>query len=143
MVPNYPDGEYLLTEKVTYYKSDPKRGDVVVFKPPVSEDEFIKRIIGLPGDTISLHGGKVYINGKMLNENYLNSSLFTEAHPYLNEGIDIKIADGDYIVMGDNRPSSYDSRSWGAIKKKDITGRAWLIYWPPKNAGVVIRPDYK
>src|SRR3990167_5971302 len=72
MEPNYPDGEYLLTEKVSYYLHDPERGDVIVFKPPVSQDdEYIKRIIGIPGDKISLQNGKVYVNGKKLPESYL------------------------------------------------------------------------
>lgn len=139
MMPNYPDGEYLLTERVSYYKGNPQRGDVVVFNPPVSEDEYIKRIIGLPGEKVSLQNGKIYINGQQLKEEYLDPNLYTEGNSYLEEGGEVVIPNGEYLVMGDNRPHSYDSRSWGPIKKKVITGRAWIIYWPPSNLGVVKR----
>src|SRR3989344_2365461 len=142
MHPNFPDGEYLLTQKVSYYTGEPQRGDVVVFKPPISdEDEFIKRIIGLPGDKISVTDGEVYLNGKLLNENYLNQ-IRTSNGSFLGEGKEFAIPDGQYFVLGDNRPHSSDSRAWGPITKKDISGKAWLIYWPPNLAGTVKKPDY-
>ena len=139
MMPNLPDAEYLLTEKVSYYRENPQRGDVVVFTPPVSEDEYIKRVIGLPGETISLKNGKIFINGKELEENYLDINVYTDGSTFLAEGAEYKIPEGKYFVLGDNRPHSYDSRSWGPITKKVISGRAWLIYWPPNKAGVVKR----
>jgi len=142
MMPNYPDGEYLLTEKVSYYLESPKRGDVVVFKPPVSEDEYIKRIIGLPSETISVNNGKIYINNQILNEKYIDGVIYTDGSSYLQEGQSITVPEGQYFVVGDNRPHSYDSRSWGPIKKSVITGRAWVVYWPPKNAGSVKKPEY-
>jgi len=143
MHPNFPDGEYLLTQKVSYYFSPPQRGDVVVFKPPISEeDEFIKRIIGLPGEKIMVSNGKVYINGRLLNEPYLDSTLYTFSSSALQEGLEYTIPDGEWIVMGDNRPHSSDSRSWGPITKKEISGKAWLIYWPPGLAGVVKNINY-
>ena len=87
MMPNFPDAEYLLTEKVTYYLHKPQRGDVVVFTPPVSEtDEFIKRIIGLPGETIMIRDGRVYINGNLLNESYIPEDYRTETGGFLAEG---------------------------------------------------------
>lgn len=140
MHPNFPDGEYLLTEKVTYYKDDPKRGDVVVFKPPISEDEFIKRVIGLPGDTVSVSNGKVFLNGQLLNEDYIKIN--TSAGAFLSEGETYTVPEGNYFVMGDNRPHSSDSRSWGPITKKVITGKAWLIYFPFNLAGIVPKPSY-
>jgi len=142
MMPNYPNAEYLLTEKVSYYKSPPKRGDVVVFKPPVSEDEYIKRIIGLPGEAISIKNCLVYINGQLLSENYISAGVCTNGGTYLPEGGQIIIPESEYFVIGDNRPQSYDSRSWGLITKKVITGRAWVIYWPFQNIGVVPSPNY-
>lgn len=142
MMPNYPDAEYLLTEKVTYYKNEPKRGDVVVFKPPVSEDEYIKRVIGLPGETVSIADCKIIINGDKLKEDYLVDSVCTNGSTYLPEGSRITIPQDKYFVVGDNRSASYDSRSWGPIAKKDITGRAWVIYFPFQNAGVVPSPSY-
>lgn len=142
MSPNYPDSEYLLTERVTYYRSNPKRGDVVVFTPPISSDDYIKRIIGLPGEEVTVRGGRVYINGNLLKEDYLKSDVYTEAGSFLQEGIGYVVKNDEFIVLGDNRPHSYDSRSFGPIKKKVINGRAWVIYWPIKLAGVVSKPGY-
>ncbi|MEK7061339.1 MAG: signal peptidase I [Patescibacteria group bacterium] len=143
MSPNYPDSEYLLTEKVSYYKSPPKRGDVVVFTPPVSSDDYIKRVIGLPGDIVSINNGKVYINSRLLNEaDYLSSEVFTQGSSFLPDGLSYTVKDGEFFVMGDNRPHSYDSRSFGPIKKKVINGKAWIIYWPVKLAGAVKSPNY-
>lgn len=142
MSPNYPDSEYLLTERVTYYKNPPKRGDVVVFTPPISTDDYIKRVIGLPGETVSIKNNKVYINDKLLNEDYLKNDVPTQGGSFLQEGQNYKVADGEFFVMGDNRSHSYDSRSFGPIKKKVINGRAWIIYWPVNLAGVVKSPNY-
>ncbi len=143
MQPNYPDGEYLLTEKVSYYLHEPQRGDVIVFKPPVSEeDEFIKRIIGLPGDKVSVLNGKVYVNGKILPEKYLDENLITSGGSFLAENTTVTVPGGEYFVLGDNRPHSSDSRAWGFITKNKISGRAWLIYWPPPSVGFVKKVSY-
>lgn len=142
MHPNFPDSEYLLTQKVSYYTGSPQRGDVIVFQPPISdEDEFIKRIIGLPGEKVSVKGGKVYINGILLKESYL-TDVYTADGNFLSEGEEFTVPDGQYFVMGDNRPHSSDSRSWGPITKKEISGKAWLIYWPPKLSGFVDKISY-
>ncbi|MEK7550914.1 MAG: signal peptidase I [Patescibacteria group bacterium] len=143
MHPNFPDGEYLLTQKVSYYFHGPERGDVIVFKPPISQDdEFIKRIIALPGDSVKVIGGKVYINGIKLAETYLADTLFTSSSNFLEEGEEYVVPTGNWIVMGDNRPHSSDSRSWGPITKKEISGKAWLVYWPPKQSGFVEKINY-
>lgn len=143
MMPNFPDSEYLLTEKVTYYVRNPERGDVVVFTPPINNlDEYIKRVIALPGETIKIQGGRIYINNKILNEPYMESSVLTLGGTFLEDGKDYKVPEGKYFVMGDNRPNSSDSRYWGPIDKKSISGRAWIIYWPPKLAGAVPQPLY-
>ena len=142
MSPNYPDSEYLLTEKVSYYKSPPKRGDVVVFTPPVSSDDYIKRLVGLPGENISINNSKVYINNELLKEDYLKNDIITQGGNFLQEGQSYKVANEEFFVMGDNRAHSYDSRSFGPIKKKVISGRAWIIYWPANLAGVVKAPSY-
>lgn len=142
MHPNFPDGEYLLTQRVSYYLGDPQRGDVIVFKPPISEeDEFIKRIIGLPGDKVAVRNGKVFVNGKELKETYL-TDVYTGDGAFLEEGKEFTVPDGKYFTMGDNRPHSSDSRSWGPITKKEISGKAWLIYWPPKLAGFIDKIKY-
>lgn len=140
MHPNFPDGEYLLTEKVSYYRNDPQRGDVVVFKPPISEDEFIKRIIGLPGDTVMVLNGKVFVNYKELKEDYIK--IDTNPSSFLSDGEKYTVPSGNYFVMGDNRPHSSDSRAWGPITKKVITGKAWLIYYPFNLGGFVPAPIY-
>ena len=140
MHPNFPDGEYLLTEKVSYYRHDPKRGDVVVFKPPISEDEFIKRVIALPGETVMLLNGKFYINDVELKEDYIKVD--TNQGSFLSEGEKYLVPEGNYFVSGDNRPHSSDSRAWGPITKKAITGKAWLIYFPFNLGGFVEAPKY-
>lgn len=140
MEPNFPDNEYLLTEKVSYYKKNPERGDVIVFKPPISEDEFIKRIIGLPGDTVMVLNGRVFVNDTELKEDYIK--IDTNASTFLSEGEKYTVPQENYFVMGDNRPHSSDSRSWGPVTKKVITGKAWLIYYPFKLAGFVPVPNY-
>lgn len=140
MYPTFPDAEYLLTEKISYYRENPKRGDVIVFKPPISEDEFIKRIIALPGETVMVLNNKVFVNDVELKEDYIKVD--TYGGTFLQEGTPYTVPTGNYFVMGDNRTGSSDSRAWGPITKKVITGKAWLIYWPMKESGLVKAPNY-
>jgi len=143
MKPNFLDGEFLLTDKISYRFGEPSRGDVVVFKAPVGNgEEFIKRIIGLPGETISVKEGKVLINGTVLAESYLPDITITSSGGFLSEGKEIMVSPENFVVFGDNRSHSSDSRSWGFVSKEKITGRAWLIYWPPRKAGVVPKIEY-
>src|SRR4030042_1316234 len=112
MEPNFQDGEFLLTDKVTYRFSKPKRGDVIVFEAPgTNNEEFIKRIIGLPGEQVSLKDGKVAINNQVLSETYLPDTLKTESGNFLKEEQTITVPEDHYIVMGDNRVASSDSRT--------------------------------
>lgn len=143
MLPSFEDGELLLTDKVSYRIGEPKRGDVVVFRaPPSKEDDFIKRIIGLPGETISVEAGKVYVDGTSLKESYIPPSVATLSGSFLSEGKQIAVGTGEFFVLGDNRGHSSDSRSWGFIKKEDIVGKAWLVYWPVNKLGIVHAADY-
>jgi signal peptidase I len=143
MMPNFQDGEYILTEKVTYYTRSPGRGDVVVFMPPVSDtDEFIKRVIGLPGERIMIKEGHIFINGKLLPESYIAGNVVTTGGPFLTENKEYEVPAGEYFVMGDNRPNSSDSRYWGPITQKMMTGRAWIVYWPINIMGVIQTPSY-
>ncbi len=143
MEPNFSNGEYLLTEKVSYRFKNPKRGDVVVFKAPNSEnEEFIKRIIGLPGEKVSIKQGKVYINGRQLKESYLPKETITLGMSFLKENEEKNIPEGYFFVLGDNRNHSSDSRVWGLINKKAITGRAWIVYWPPQKIRIVKDVNY-
>jgi signal peptidase I len=145
MSPTFPDSEYLLTEKVSYYAQEPARGDVVVFTPPPPQpqtDEFIKRVIGLPGERVMVKGGRVYINDKLLVEPYIADTVYTSGGSFLPDGENYTIPSGQYIVMGDNRDHSSDSRFWGPITKKVMSGRAWVVYWPVNLAGSVKKPNY-
>lgn len=138
METNFHNNEYILTEKVTYDFNKPKRGDVVVFKaPPDGHDEYIKRIIALPGEQVMVQNCKVYINGQILNESYLPDNLCTGPGTFIGEGQTLTVPDNNYFMLGDNREHSLDSRFIGFIDKSKFTGRAWIVYWPVKNAGVV------
>lgn len=143
MIPNFPDGEYLLTDKVTYRFNEPKRGDVVVFEAPTNNgDEFIKRIVGLPGNKVSIKNGFVFINGEKLTESYLSNEIYTSAGSFSQEGKDVLVPENEFFVLGDNRPHSSDSRAFGFIGKDKITGRAWFIYWPLQKAGIIQGVEY-
>lgn len=143
MEPNFHDGEYLLTDKISYRLNTPQRGDVVVFKaPPTFDDEFIKRIIAVPGDTVSVRAGKVIVNDKEINEDYIPETYFTYSGRFTAEGQTVTVPPDNYFVMGDNREHSLDSRNIGFIPRDKITGRAWLVYWPVSEAGIVKAPKY-
>lgn len=143
MDPNFHNGEFLLTDKLTYRFNEPQRGDVVVFKaPPDGANEFIKRIIALPGERIKVESGKVYVNGELLNEEYLDEAIVTHGGSFLVEGQERTVPEGTYVMLGDNRDHSLDSRNLGFIEKDKITGRAWLLYWPPGDAGIIPKPAY-
>ncbi|OGM01868.1 signal peptidase I [Candidatus Woesebacteria bacterium GWA1_41_8] len=143
MQPNFPNGEYLLTDKVSYRFREPKRGEVIVFEAPQSEgDEFIKRIIGLPGELVSIKEGSIFINEKKLNEGYLASGAVTLSGNFFKEAEEIVVPEELYFVLGDNRLHSSDSRAWGFVPKDKITGRAWVIYWPVAKAGPVQEVNY-
>ena len=141
MLPNFSDRELLLTEKVSYYFTKPARGDVIVFESPNAHKvDFIKRIVGLPGETISIENDSVKINGHPLSENYTN---------FPSQGnLTITLDQNQYFVLGDNRNASSDSRSFGPINKSSFRGKAWLVYWPiiktdsSMGARFVSRVDY-
>ena len=135
MEPNLHDGEYVLIDKISYHLHSPERGDVVVFVPPNNERDFIKRVIGIPGDTVEVRDGRVWVNGKALDEPYLNQPIRGGPQVY-------PVGPGQYFVMGDNRNNSSDSRSFGAIAESAIVGRAWLVYWPPSDWTVVPHHTY-
>lgn len=138
MVPNFLDREYILTNKLAYQKADPQRGDVVVFHaPPPYDSDFIKRVVGLPGETIMVKEGWVYIDGQKLEEIYLPADYVTGEKAFLREGVPYKIPERYYIVLGDNRSFSSDSREWGPISQRAIVGKAWIRYWPLSRIGFV------
>lgn len=131
MEPTFYDNQYLIIDEITYRFSDPERGDVVVIRYPQDPSQFfIKRIIGMPGEIIEIKDGHVYIkNSKLsdeilLDEPYLDESIATTGEKQIHLGVD------EYYLMGDNRPSSLDSRSFGPINRKYIVGKTWVRVWP-------------
>lgn len=145
MLPAFVNQEFLLTDKISYRFHPPQRGEVVVFKAPPSEAcaeiecEYIKRIVGLPGEKIKIQKGQVLINGRVLEEPYLPPRVSTHAGRFLKEGKEYPIPTGSYIVLGDNRSHSRDSREFGPIKREAIIGQAFFRYWPISRVGLVTK----
>ncbi|MFA5933071.1 MAG: signal peptidase I [Microgenomates group bacterium] len=132
MVPNFQDGDYIITNKLATRSSAYQRGEIIILKNPQNPEKevFIKRVIGLPGETLKLSDGKVYINETLLNEPYLPQDLETHGEGFLKDGDEITMPADNYFVMGDNRKNSSDSRQFGLIPKSEIIGQAFLRYWP-------------
>lgn len=138
MVPTFHDGDFLVTEKVSYRLGTPRRGDIIVLKNPRNESQdFIKRIIAVPGDILKVEGNSVFVNGQLLNESYLPPGTPTPARAFLKEGLPVKVGTQEYFVFGDNREHSSDSRDWGSVTRKEIVGKAFFRYWPPGSIGLV------
>jgi signal peptidase I len=130
------EGQRLLISKLAYRLHEPERGDIVVFHPPHKPDgaiPYIKRIIGLPGETVEVRGEVVYINGSPLEEPYVKSP-----PPYTVA--ELKIPEDEYFVLGDNRPVADDSHNGWTVNREDIIGKAWLSIWPPSTWGLA--PNY-
>lgn len=129
MVPTFQDKNYLIIDELTYRFREPHRGDVIVFRPPFNESTYyIKRIIGLPGETVSVENGIVTI----VNAEHPDGMTLSETYVAADEGEDhaVTVPEGQYFVMGDNRPASYDSRKWGTLPKENIIGRALFRLYP-------------
>lgn len=148
MLPSFEDKEYLLTEKITYRFRQPKRGEVVIFKyPKAHEYDYIKRVIGLPGEEILIKNGKVEIfntehpKGFYLDEFYIAPG-GTAGRNTIKEGKLFQILEDEYVVMGDNRSRSSDSREWGTVKREELVGRAWVVYWPPQALAFIKEAEY-
>jgi signal peptidase I len=145
MEPNFYDHEYLVIDELTYRFNDPERGDIVVLRYPVDPSQyFIKRIIGLPGETVEVNEGEV----KIYNDAHPNGITLDEhmylPPEYLSAGKRVLTLKADeYFVMGDNRPSSLDSRYFGPVKRDGIVGRVWLRGWPFDRWKVFDRPEYE
>lgn len=132
MEPNLHTDQRLVVEKVSYRFHAPERFDVVVLKLPARGDELlIKRVVGLPGETVEIEDGQVYINGKLLEEPFLRGDTRPGRHGQ------VTVPPLHVYVLGDNRDHSNDSRSFGPIPLDNIVGRAWVSYWPPEEMGMV------
>jgi signal peptidase I len=141
MVPNFQNGDYLIVDEISYRFAGPQRGDVIVFDwPKDTKQRFIKRVIGLPGETVQVKDGNVFVttNGKttQLTEKYLPANLKTIGE------ITITLKADEFVVLGDNRDYSYDSRAWGVVPKKDIIGKAFIRIFPLSALSEISRPAY-
>lgn len=146
MEPTLQINDRLVVEKISYHFNPPVRGDIIVFWPPdevftpdavrqgmrpgqrIRRDAFIKRVIGLPGETVEITQGKVFVDGQPLHENYI------KAPPEYQWGPE-RVPDESYLVLGDNRNSSYDSHAWGFVPKENIIGKAMVRFWPLNRLG--------
>lgn len=138
MFPTLHSGDYLITEKLSYKFRNPKRGEIIVLKNPRDESQdFIKRIVAIPGDTLKIQNNTVYLNGQPVKETYLSSTIVTDSRSFLTEGTTIKVGEQQYFVFGDNRAHSSDSRDWGPVTKEEIVGRAFFRYWPAQSIGLL------
>jgi len=137
MEPNFQDGECIMVNKVSYRSSGPQRGEVIIFDPPFdSEYPFIKRVIGLPGETVEIKDGKVSINGTPLEEDE-----YIAAQPNYTMPSQ-EVPENEYFVLGDNRNNSNDSHNGWTVPRDNIIGKAWFTYWPPSKLGVVKHYSY-
>ena len=159
MNPTLEDGQYLLVNRLVYLRVEfdrlakivpfwtagegssrhaihaPKRGEVVVFEFPDSnpnnpKKDFVKRVVGLPGETMRMFDGKVFVNEEVLDEPYLSQKDHSNAS-------EITLGEGEYYVLGDNRTHSNDSRSWGAVPEANIRGKVWMVYWPAPGIQII------
>lgn len=131
MEPTYYNGNRVIVSKIAYKIGEIERGDVIVFPaPPNPNEDYIKRVIGLPGDEIMILNGDVFVNDVKLDEPYISA-------PPINNMRRTTVPDGNVFVMGDNRNVSSDSRSWGPLAIDDIIGKAVFVYWPLEKIGLV------
>jgi signal peptidase I len=131
MEPTLDDGQYLLINKIGEHFHQPERGDIIVFQYPLDPTKsFVKRVIGVPGDTVEVRDRETIVDGKALQEPYIKAPA-NGIYPRTT------VPPNEYFVMGDNRNNSSDSRSWGMLPANDIIGEAWVSYWPPKEWGTV------
>ena len=131
MRPNFEEGQRVVASKLAYQFGEPERGDVIVFEPPNGgRDDYIKRIIGLPGDRVEVKDGVVYVENLPLDEPYISQP------PGYTYSVEI-IPENEYWVLGDNRNNSNDSHTGWTVPRENIIGKAWLIIWPPDQWRVV------
>lgn len=138
MLPNFETDQFIIVSRLSYILGDPQRGDVVVFHYPEQPDrDFIKRLIGLPGETVTIQDGLVYINGHRLDEPYIEN--FCRGKSCDGEWT---VGEHEYFVLGDNRGASKDSQDFGPVDRKYLVGRAFVRYWPPQDWGLIKHWDF-
>jgi signal peptidase I len=133
MEPNLHDSQYLIVDKISYRLGEPQRGDVIVFEPPSRPGEdYVKRVIGMPGDLVEIRNGQVLINNQIIDETYVVYRGSYSMSPR-------RVGEGELFVLGDNRNSSSDSHNWGMLAQDKVVGKAWITYWPPSQWGIIPR----
>ena len=140
MHPTFMEGDRIFVDKLSYRFHEPERGDIIVFKYPLDKSkDFVKRLVGLPGDKIEIRDGKLIINGRLIDD-----PPFSEHYYYNRDDWDfgkhgqiIAVPEGNFFAMGDNSAQSSDSRNWGFVPRKNMVGKAFLIWWPPKRIKLV------
>ena len=141
MLPSFVSGDYILTSKITYKLRTPQRGDIIVFKSPGNKDiDYIKRVIGLPGDTIRISNDEVYVNNNRIQEDYISAKTNVWDGGFIKENEPITVPSNQLFVMGDNRPRSSDSREFGTISIDDIIGFVFYRYLPTDKMGPIVNP---
>lgn len=137
MEPSFFDHEYLVIDEISYRFKEPVRGDIIVFRYPRDPKQyFIKRIVGLPGETVQITGNQVFINGERVQEDYLAEGEQTRGE------IVVTLQPEEYFVLGDNRSFSLDSRSFGPLPRQYIVGKTWIRGWPFNKVMVFTPPNY-
>jgi signal peptidase I len=138
MQPTFYTGDLVIVNRAAYFFSAPQRGDVIVLHNPRSahSDDLIKRVIGLPNETVELRDGRVYINGTLLEEPYVRAFCGLGCNGQWT------LSATQYFVLGDNRPQSYDSHNFGPIEQHLIVGQAWIRYWPLSSFTIIEHPTY-
>jgi len=143
MLPNFTDKEQIIGEKLSVKFLNLERGDIIIFKSPQDNNKLlIKRIIGLPNEKFQIKDGYVNVNGDLLNEKYLEEDTYTTGMRILEDDFEYKIPSDSYVVLGDNREQSTDSREWGYVKTELIVGRAILVYYPITNIRFIKNVKY-
>jgi signal peptidase I len=139
MEPTLHDQEYVLVNKGVYLLEPPQRGDIIVFQYPLDpQEDYVKRIVAIPGDIVSIVGQTVIVNGVVLHEPYIDNSYDSNPYPSFTNRI---VGPNEYFVLGDNRGNSSDSRAWGFVPRQDIIGKVVIVYWPFNENNFGILPD--
>ncbi len=138
MLPTFKDGEHTVANKLIYKFKEPEAGEIVILSHPETKGIYvIKRIIAIPGDTLEISDGMVYLNEKPLKEPYLAENTYTNGRNAIEDNEIITLKENEYIVLGDNRENSFDSRNWGIISKDEIVGMSSIVYYPLTNLRIV------
>jgi len=140
MRPTFLEGDRIFVDKMSYRFHEPERGDIIVFKYPVDKKkDYVKRLVGLPGEELEIRDGKLIINGEVIDEPPFSSYYYYNRNDwnYGKEGLVVQIPQKSYFALGDNSAQSADSRSWGFVPRENMIGRAFCIWWPPKRVKLV------